>query len=388
MTSFKLGIENLVKQEFAPLRGKCVGLMSNPSAVDSKLRMTYDILRNAPEVNLTTLFAPEHGFLGATPDGEKIDSQIDTHTGIAVFSLYGDSLRPSSEMLSKIDVMVCDIQDIGVRYYTFLWTISHIIEACGENEVPVVILDRPNPLGDIVNGSPLEAEFASLVGRYNIPIQHGMTLGEMLNMLNQIVNPYSARLRIIPCEGYQHGMSWEDTRLHFIPPSPNIPHLVTAKHYPGACLIEGTNLSEGRGTTLPFEIVGAPFINAMSLADSLNALNLSGILFRAHHFKPTSSKYIGKDCHGVQAHIVDEQIYEPIRTWLNVIHSIRHSYPGQFQWREPHRPNGLYPFDRLIGNADVRQQIDDGVDIETISADWSNYAREFREKRQPYLLYD
>lgn len=388
MAQFRTGIENLIMQQFEPLQGKRIGLMSNPGAVDNKLRTTYDILRNAPQVQLTALFAPEHGFLGATPDGEKIASQTDPLTGLPIFSLYGDSLRPTPEMLSHIDLMLCDIQDIGVRYYTFLWTISHIIEACGENNVAVIILDRPNPLGDTISGSLLEAEFSSLVGRYNIPIQHGITLGEMLNMLNQTVNPTQAELTVIPCENYHPGMSWQDTGRHFIPPSPNMPHLVTVNHYPGACLIEGTNLSEGRGTALPFEIIGAPFINAVSLADDLNALNLSGIFFRAHHFKPTSSKFTGKDCHGVQAHILDVQTYEPISTWLNVIHMIRHRYPQEFQWLEPYTENGLYHFDRLIGNADVRQQIDAGTNIETIMASWSDYADEFRRTRQPYLLYD
>lgn len=387
MTTFKLGIENLVQQDFAPLQGKRVGLMSNPSAVNQKLSLTYNILRNTPQVKLTALFSPEHGFLGAIPDGEKIGTQTDTYTGLPVFSLYGDSLRPSKEMLNLIDVMLCDIQDIGVRYYTFLWTITYIIEACGENGIPVIILDRPNPLGDRIDGSSLEPEFASLVGRYNVPVQYGMTMGEMLNMLNQTVNPTPTELHVIPCEGYQRNTSWEDLNLAFVPPSPNMPHLVTAKHYPGSCLIEGTNLSEGRGTALPFEILGAPFIDAIQLADELNDLHLSGIRFRPHYFKPTTSKYAGIECHGVQAHIVDMQSYEPFQTWLQVIYVLCHRYPEQFRWREPYIPNGVYPFDRLIGNAHVRRQIDDGVKVETIVAEWADYLLRFNQERHAYLLY-
>lgn len=387
MSIFRLGIENLVEQDFASLKDKRVGLMTNPSAVDSRLRLTYDILRNAPQVNLTALFGPEHGFLGSVADGEKIASQTDSTTNLPIFSLYGDSLRPSAEMLSLIDVMLCDIQDIGVRYYTFLWTISHIIEACGKEGVEVIILDRPNPLGGKLNGGALEPEFSSLVGRYDVPIRHGMTIGEMLFMLNATVNPTPAELIIIPCEGYQRQMTWKDTNLAFIPPSPNMPHLITAKHYPGSCLIEGTNLSEGRGTTLPFEIVGAPFIDATRLADTLNDLKLSGILFRPHHFTPTSSKFSSVECHGIQAHIVDEQVYEPISAWLNVIAVIQHLYPAQFQWLEPYQQNGIRHFDRLIGNDDVRQQIDDGETIETIVREWAGDIVKFQDKRAAYLLY-
>jgi uncharacterized protein YbbC (DUF1343 family) len=268
---------------------------------------------------------------------------------------------------------------IGTRYYTFLWTISHIIEACGEAGIPILILDRPNPLGAAVGGRGLEAAHASLVGRYDIPIQHGMTLGEMLSYLNTKHNPKPAELRVMAMEGWRREQFWHETELPFVPPSPNMPHPVTAYHYPGACLVEGTNLSEGRGTALPFEIVGAPFLDGVTLADALNAADLAGIRFRAHSFRPSASKHTGENCEGIQAHITDLKTYDPLRTWLTVIREIRLSYPEQFEWR-PH-------FERLIGSESVRHAIDAGAEVDDIMSAWDDYCSAFREDAREFLIY-
>lgn len=373
------GIEVLRNNEFAALRGKRVGLLTNPSAVDRNLVSTYDILRFSPQVELTTLFSPEHGFTAAAVDGEIVNSAIDTRTGLPVYSLYGTTQRPTQDMLTDVDVIVCDIQDIGVRYYTFAWTISHILEAAGEYNREVVILDRPNPLSDTIAGAPLDMHFASLVGRYPVPTQHGMSLGEIMGLCNSLRNPTPARLTVIPCLGYQRKMQWEDTGLPFVPPSPNMPHLITVQHYPGACLIEGTALSEGRGTALPFEIVGAPEIDAPALADALNAQNWASVRFRPQVFKPTTSKYAGEVCSGVQVHITDKTLYHPLEVWVNVLSILYKQY--SFTWNNNH-------FDRLIGTNIVREKIEAGEHLDDLFEAWHIFCAEFSELRRPFLIYN
>jgi uncharacterized protein YbbC (DUF1343 family) len=375
----KLGLDKLQEEDFRSIRGKRIGLMTNPSAVNSRLVSAYDVFRQAKGFQLAAFFGAEHGIKASVADGEHIYSTIDALTGLPVYSLYGASFRPTAEMLADIELMVCDIQDIGARYYTFLWTMSHIIEVCGELGISVMILDRPNPIGAAVRGRGLEAKFSSLVGRYDIPIQHGMTLGEMLSYLNAKYNSKPAELNIMEIEGWKRNQYWNETGLTFVTPSPNMPHPVAAYHYPGSCLVEGTNLSEGRGTALPFEIVGAPFLDGPKLADSLNTYNLAGIRFRAHSFRPSASKYVGQACEGIQAHITDLQSYNPLKTWLAVIREIRQTYPEQFEWN-PH-------FERLTGSDTVRQAIDIGESVESVMAGWDDYCAEFQRETLPHLRY-
>jgi uncharacterized protein YbbC (DUF1343 family) len=376
----KLGLDRLQEEDFRSIRGKRIGLMTNPSAVNSRLISAYDVFRQANGIKLAAFFGAEHGVKGSLADGEHIHSSIDTLTGLPVFSLYGSNFRPSAEMLSNIELMICDIQDIGVRYYTFLWTISHIIEACGELGIPVLLLDRPNPLGAALRGPGLEPDFASLVGRYDIPIQHGMTLAEILSYLNARYNSHPAELSIMEIQGWQRKQFWHETALAFVPPSPNMPHHLTAYHYAGSCLIEGTNLSEGRGTALPFEIVGAPYLDAASLTDVLNTRNFAGVTFRAHSFRPSASKHSGQACEGIQAHITDLSSYDPLRTWLGVIREVRQMYPERFEWL-PH-------FERLIGTDKVRHAIDAGLQLDDIMADWDKYTRNFQREASAYLRYE
>jgi uncharacterized protein YbbC (DUF1343 family) len=372
------GIEVLKLQQFASLKGRRVGLMTNTAAVDSDLCLTLDVLRE--NVNLVALYSPEHGLAGVAADGEQVSSSIDPRTGLPIHSLYGDTLRPTSDILRDIDVLVCDIQDIGARYYTYIWTISYILEAAGENGIEVMILDRPNPLGgEVVRGAPLQPALASFVGRYNIPNQHGMTLGELVQMFNALWNPTPAQLTVIKCEVWWRSMTWNMTGLPFITPSPAMPHYSTAQHYPGSCLIEGTTLSEGRGTALPFEIIGAPYIDPFALADKLNAEAI-GVRFRPHTFKPYAGKHEGEVCYGVQAHITDSYTYDPIKTWLHVISTIRHLYPDHFAWKESH-------FDRLIGSDTPRHQIDAGIPVDEIMQSWRDFINDFKALRQPYLRY-
>lgn len=392
MSKTKTGLEVLRADGYKPLRGQRVGLFTNPSAINSEFDSAYFVLWRSDRVNLISLFAPEHGLSTLQPAGETVKTQRDLATGLMVHSLYGRDKRPTPEMLADIDVLVCDIQDIGIRYYTYVWTISHILDAAAEAGVTVVVLDRPNPLGgETIYGPSLEPGFTSLVGRYPIPVQHGMTLGELLWMINETWNPHLARLSIIPCENWQRDMTWQQTGLPWVLPSPNIPSERTLQHYAGACLVEGTNLSEGRGTTLPFEVVGAPWIDAIGLAQHLNSqpwCDTYGVRFRAHQFQPLESKYAGEHCQGVQVYIVDRAKWRPIEAWLSVIAAIRHLYRDKFVWLPPATENGLRHFDRLIGTHRIRESIDMKKPVHELAAYWHVAADEFAEARQPFLLYE
>ncbi len=382
-----LGVDVLIAQAYAPLKGKRVGLYTNLSATDSELIPTYERFVQAPQVNLVALFAPEHGIWGAEADGVHIHSMTDSRTGIMVHSLYGEAFRPTSQMLGEIDVMVCDIQDVGVRYYTFLWSLMEVIDACGAHAIPVLILDRPNPLGGRVWGAPLNPMFSSIVGRYNIPTVHGMTLGEITRYLQHTFQKGVASITVIQCEGWQRHMRFSDTGLSWVCPSPAMASPTTALHYGGSCLLEGTNISEGRGTSLPFEALGAPFIkDPFALATQLNALGSvqDSLRFRPHVFKPTSSKFAGQICYGVQAHILNADSYQPLYTWLEVIRLLRHTY-DEFAWLPPYKD--ILHFDLLIGTDKVRQQIDEAIPVAYITEGWQAYCEAFTRQREPFLLY-
>jgi len=394
------GLEVLIDDDFALLSGQRVGLMTNPSAIDRQLTSAYRLFASAPNVNLAAFFAPEHGFAGAAPDAEQIATATDPRTGLPVFSLYGDTYRPTAAMLQAIDVLVCDILDIGVRYYTYPWTVSHILEAAGEHGVRVVILDRPNPLGGAaIDGPVLGPEMASFVGRFPVPVRHGLTLGELAGMINATWNATPADLTIVPCAGWRRAMAWDDTGLPWIAPSPNVPTLNTLRHYPGACLVEGTELSEGRGTALPFEIVGAPWIDPLALADRLNGeawAAAMGARFRPHTFQPFHSKWAGQVCHGVQVHITDPVRWRPIHVWLGVIVTLRAAYPDHFVWLPDHPDTGVQHFDRLIGSRGVRRQIEAGVAanepvgaiLARLAEPWADDCRAFAEARRRFLRYE
>lgn len=393
----KPGLEVLHDSRFRLLDGQRVGLMTNPSAVDRRLRSAYQVFTRSPDVNTVALFGPEHGLMGAAPDAERIASATDPRTSLPVYSLYGDTYRPTADMLRDVDTLVCDIQDIGVRYYTFTWTVSHVLEAAGEHGVRVVVLDRPNPLGGVVMDGPLlEPELASFVGRFPVPVRHGMTLGELAQMINALWNPTPADLTVVRCEGWQRADTWPDTGLPWVAPSPNIPHPDTLDHYPGACLVEGTGLSEGRGTALPFEIVGAPWIDPVALADRLNAETWAarmGAFFCPHSFLPTQSKWQNQYCHGVQVHRVDPACWRPIQVWLGVIMTIRAMYPDRFAWLPQHPDTDHQHFDRLIGSTRVRQIIETSGDtvggvLDRLTEEWADDCRAFDRQRRPFLLYD
>ncbi|MBX3065011.1 MAG: DUF1343 domain-containing protein [Anaerolineae bacterium] len=388
-TSVQLGIDVLQAQEFRLLRGKRVGLLTNAAAADQQLRLTYQLFVQAArrgDFHLAAVFAPEHGFAASELDGRKIDSQVDQRSGVPIYSLYGQNFRPTADMLKDLDVLVCDLPDIGVRYYTYAWTAVHVLAAAGELGLPMVILDRPNPLGgDSVAGGGVAAGFESLVGLYSVPIRHGLTLGELLRYVNTRYLAQPADLTVIKCLGWERWMRWQDCNLIWIPTSPAMPNYATAQQYAGACLVEGTNFSEGRGTSLPFQIVGAPFADAENLADRLNAENWDGVRFRPYWFQPQSGKFSGEQCAGVQAHLVADRDFDPVRVWLGVLRHLRDAYPGKFAWREA--DDDHFYIDRLAGSAELRQSYDGGASEQEILAHWGTHSRAFEQERREVLLY-
>jgi uncharacterized protein YbbC (DUF1343 family) len=378
MSSYQAGIDVLSGQGFASIRGKRIGLLTNPAAVDARYTSTYHLLASAPGVSIAALFGPEHGFSGSAAAGQHIVDGRDPRTGAPVYSLYGETLHPTATMLDGLELMVCDLPDIGVRYYTYLWTLFYLLQGAGAAGLPVLLLDRPNPLGRVVRGPLIEPSLYSIVGAAPVPICHGMSIGELAMMLNAQWNPHPADLTIIRCTGYDPADP--PTDLRWAAPSPNMPHPLTARHYPGSCLVEGTNLSEGRGTALPFEIVGAPWVEGELLASALNEWALPGVRFRPIQFQPSASKWAGETCGGVQAHLTDAVIYDPLLAWLMVIVTIRRLYPAQYAWDTAH-------FDRLIGSATVREQIETEAEVGAICAGWQAAEAGFEQSREPYLLY-
>nr|WP_318540923.1 DUF1343 domain-containing protein [Terribacillus saccharophilus] len=375
------GVEVLLDDQKELLKGKKVGLITNPTGIDSKMNSIVDLLHDDSDIELTALFGPEHGVRGDAQAGEYVESYIDEKTGLPVYSLYGQTRKPTPEMLKNVEVLVFDIQDVGTRYYTYIYTMAYSMEAAKENNIPIVVLDRPNPLGGLsVDGPVLEPEFSSFIGMYPIPTRHGMTVGELASFFNEEFN-IGADLSVVKMKGWRRSMDFDDTGLPFVLPSPNMPTVSTTFVYPATGLIEGTNLSEGRGTTKPFELIGAPFINSTNLAAELNSLSLPGVTFRAASFTPTSSKHAGKLSHGVEIYVTDRAEFDEVTTGLYIIKTIHDMYPDDFEFLS----NNF--FDKLIGNDRVRTMILEGASVREITKTYQKELSEFKKVRKEYLLY-
>ncbi|MBR6594762.1 MAG: DUF1343 domain-containing protein [Clostridia bacterium] len=297
------------------LKDARIGIITAPTGVDRYMRPTYEIL--SEKYKVTALFAPEHGIRGDAQAGDHISTYVDEETGLTVYSLFGENKHPSEEMMSQVDVLVFDMQDVGARYYTFLYAMTRCMEACAKYNKEMLVLDRPNPLGGLtVEGVTLDEAFASGVGEYAVPIRYGLTIGEFALYINSVKN-IGCNLTVVPCEGLKRSMMFDETGLPWILPSPNIPTPVNSTlNYIATCYFEGTNISEGRGTTMPFELVGAPFIDAAELERRLNAYKLEGVHFRRCYFTPTFSKHKGERCAGVQLHITDRELYRPFEAGM------------------------------------------------------------------------
>ena len=377
------GIEVLLSGRLDLVRGRRVGLVTNPTGVDRELRSTVDLLHRHPEVELVALFGPEHGVRGDAQAGDAVATTRDAATGLPVYSLYGEHREPTPEMLRGIDVLLFDIQDAGARFYTYPYTLAKVMQAAARAGIPVVVLDRPNPVGGVeVEGPVLEPEYASFVGMYPIPVRHGMTIGELARLFNGAFG-IGARLEVVPVRGWRRDMREPGHALPWVPPSPNMPTPDTALVYPGTALLEGTNVSEGRGTTRPFETVGAPYVDADALAARMNALGLPGVRFRPVWFMPTFSKHAGRRCGGVQLHVTDPAAFRPFRTGVALLATLRAMYPDDFAFLDGDPPF----FDRLAGNGWLREAILAGESPGAIEARWQAQLREFLALRERYLLY-
>ncbi len=418
------GLDVLLLQEFAPLKGLRVGLVTHPAAVDRRLQSAAALLHAAPGVRLERLFGPEHGLAGHAQDLEGVAAGRDPWTGLESVSLYGDtveSLRPTEEQLRGLDALVIDLVDVGSRYYTFQATMLFCLEEASRRGLLTVVLDRPNPLGgDAVEGPTVRPGFESFVGVRPIATRHGLTMGELARLYRAALSlrisyegegeapaepahearreprpplsqpTLSGELLVVPCEGWRRGMSFRETGLPWVLPSPNMPTVETALVYPGQCLIEGTNLSEGRGSTRPFELCGAPGVDAVALAGRLNDERLDGVVFRPAWFTPTFQKHAGRLCGGVQLHVTDAVAFRPVRAGLAVLAALREASGTSFAWRtETYEFVSDVPaIDLLFGSDRERLGLETGASWRDLARAWEAEEEAFRQERRPHLLYD
>ena len=387
----KTGLEILLDSRLSLLDGPRVGLIVTPASINSRFEHAADLFHQHPQINLTALFGPQHGIRGETQDN-MIEWQTfrDKRTTLPAYSLYGETRKPTPEMLANLDVLVFDIQDVGTRVYTFIYTMSLAMEAARECGKRFIVLDRPNPIGGVqIEGHLLEPDFQSFVGMFPIPMRHGMTIGELALMFNREFG-IVCELEVVKMEGWRRSMFYEDTRLSWVMPSPNIPTVDTAVVYPGSVMFEGTNISEGRGTTRPFEIIGAAYIEPDELIEELRKDNLPGVVFRPLHFQPTFHKFEGELCGGIQIHAIDRNAFKPVITGAAIISAIRRLYPDGFEWKQPpyEYVYDKLPFDVINGSSRLREQIEAGRPVAEIEESWRDGLREFGGRRETYLLYD
>lgn len=357
------------------IAGRKVGLVTNPTGADSRLRPTAAVLAGCPGTELVALFGPEHGFLGHEPAEKPVASTAQVH------SLFGRTKKPTPEMLAPLDVLVFDIQDLGTRFYTYISTLFLCMQAAAECAVPMVVLDRPNPIGGVrVEGPRLEPAFRSFVGIFDLPIRYGLTPGELALYFNARAG-LDCSLHVVPLDSWRRRHWFDQTGLQWICPSPGIATLDTATVFPGMCLLEGTNLSYGQGTVKPFEFVGAPWLKADALADHLNELALPGARFRPQAFALESGRYASRVCQGLQVHVTDREQFRPLQAALCLIAAAIVLHPQEFAWRAEH-------FDRLAGSGRLRQALANGEPIESITCSWREGIEAFKRARGPCLLYD
>jgi len=401
----KLGVEVLFEKQLDLIRGKRVGLITNPTGLDGKLDSIVEKFRLTSETTLVALYGPEHGVRGNAQAGEYVQFYFDEQYQLPVFSLYGQSHKPPPDMMTNIDeymrtfdtqhtgkqverdmiqsvdVMVFDLQDVGTRVYTYIATMAYAMQAAAECGIPFIVLDRPNPItGTRMEGPILESAFSSFIGLHPIPLRHGMTAGELAQLFNEQFLTNKVKLTVVPMEGWSRNQWQEETRLPWVLPSPNLPTVESAVVYPGQVILEGTNLSEGRGTTKPFEFFGAPWIDGFTLSGELNALKLPGVKFREVWFTPTFSKFKGELCGGCQLHVTDRESYESVKSTLAILETIRRLYGDKLELHDRY-------FDKVMGTATVREALVRGDSYQAIAASWEAGLVEFSRRRQPFLLY-
>jgi uncharacterized protein YbbC (DUF1343 family) len=402
----KTGVEVLFEKHLDVIRGKRIGLITNPSGVDSHLDSIVELFRAHPDVKLVALYGPEHGVRGDAQAGQTVPFYYDEHFQLPVFSLYGQTFKPPADMLTNIDqymrsydtqqagktpvsgalngidVMVYDLQDVGTRVYTFEATLAYAMQSCANAGIPIIVLDRPNPIGGVTMEGPIldYPKYSSFIGLCATPLRHGMTMGELAQFYNDNFLTNRADLTVVKMENWKRDEWFDQTGLPWVMPSPNIPTLDSAVVYPGQVMLEGTDLSEGRGTTHPFEIFGAPWIDGYVLAQKLNDLHLPGVKFREIWFTPTFSKFQNKLCGGCQIHVTDRNAYRAIATSLNILAMIKQLYGDKLEFHDKY-------FDRVLGNSTVREELERGEPVDKIIAEYQPGLDEFAKERQKYLLY-
>ncbi|HXT11814.1 MAG TPA: DUF1343 domain-containing protein [Candidatus Angelobacter sp.] len=402
----KLGVEVLFEKHADLIRGKRVGLITNPTGVDSHLDSIIDRFRAQPGVTLVALYGPEHGVRGNAQAGEYVPFYFDEHFKLPVFSLYGQTHKPPADMMTNIDeymrsfdtkhegkqvasgmmqsvdVMVFDLQDVGTRVYTYIATMAYAMQAAAEAGIPFIVLDRPNPVNGVTMEGPIleYPKYSSFIGLYPIPLRHGMTAGELARLFNDKFLTKKANLTVVPMENWSRDEWFNETSLPWVMPSPNLPTQESATVYPGQVIIEGTNLSEGRGTTKPFELFGAPWIDGFVLSKKLNDLKLPGVKFREVWFTPTFSKFAGRQCGGCQLHVTNRDAYRPITTTLAILSAIRKEYGDKLKFHAEY-------FDKVLGTSSVREALERGESVDKIVAGFQPGLDQFAKLRAPYLLY-
>lgn len=380
------GLDNFLSDGLRQIEGMRVGLITNASGVTRELRSTVDALHASATVRLRALFSPEHGLRGDVQAGVKVSSMIDRRTGLPIYSLYGETRAPASSMLDGLDALLFDIQDCGARYSTYLATLLYAQEAAARAGLAFVILDRPNPLSGVMleGGDTLDAPCESFVGAYPIPIRHGMTMGELAQLF--AAERHLPAPLVVAMRHWRRGYWFDETHLPLVQPSPNLPTLDSVTLYPGTCLLEGTNLSEGRGTTRPFELVGAPWLDAFALADELSRRDLPGVAFRPVTFTPMHLKHAQVPCDGVQIHIRDRAALRPVALGLHVLDAMRRLSHERFLWTTG--ADGRAFIDLLLGSSQPRELLEAGAAVAEVTAHWDEQAEAFAERRRPHLLYE
>ncbi len=374
----KIGIDNL---DFEAIAGKKVGLLTNSSGISSNLEDDLDLLMSKG-IRVVKIFGPEHGIHGAMADGAKVTNEVDPIYKIPIYSLYGENLRPTKEMLDDIDILIYDIQDVGLRFYTYIYTLAYTMEACGKHGIKVMVLDRPNPLSGKIEGPIIKKEFESFVGGYGLPLRYGLTVGELAMYYNDLFG-MNVDLAVIKMSGWKRYMYYDQTKLLWNTPSPNLPSLDHTILYEGFCLLEGINVSVGRGTVHPFKYIGSPWIDN-KIYDEMKKMPHDGVEFRKRSFVPLTSKYKDKMCKGLEFFVTDKDKIKPIELTLNLILALKRLYPNDFEWEIS---NGRYHFDLLIGDERYREGIEKGQSGEALSNLWYDEVREFEKIVSKYFIY-
>ncbi len=383
------GLDNFNRLVLPLIRNKKTGVLCHASSTNREFKHIIDLVYHSESSVLEAIFGPQHGLFGQTQDN-MIEWEGYTHHSyrVPVFSLYGKTRKPTSEMLANTEILIVDLQDVGTRPYTYVWTLKHCMEACAVKDIPVIVIDRPNPLGGTKrDGALLKKEFYTFVGGAEIPLCHGMTIGEIALFMNE-KEDINCSLTIIKMEGWQRAMTWSDTGLPWILPSPNMPSINTAIVYPGMVLVEAMNISEGRGTTLPFELCGAPFLEINKIIAELNKMKIPGCAFRPHNFIPTFHKFAGEYCNGMQIHVTDNELYEPVYTAACIFKKIN-KISGSLEFKNPpyEYEDELMPFDILSGDSLLRKAISDEGSLNHERERWKDEISNFNKEFEEYSLY-